>query len=411
MLELNLQEGDQAYQSGDLERALEIYEPAAGLFPGNFRVKYNYGVLLRDLDRHHDALREFEIAARLQPTNPDVFNNLGIIHESLLQYGQAAAHYRAAISLSPELAQAHFNLGMLMLRLGHYEEGFAQSEWRWDTDQFSRFECPHPKWDGSYLRGTVLIHTEQGAGDAIQFIRYLPLAAEHCDRVMLVCPQRLMPLFSNVPGVDELRTAGEFSVESFQAYTPLLSLPYLAVTTVDTIPPPASFLTPSKNPVPLPEFGPADPKLKVGISWAGSRTHTNDHNRSSALHHFAPLFDLPGVTFYSLQVDESRDELEAFPDQICDLSGLQGDWSEAASLVQQLDLVIAVDTGVAHLAASLGVPTWIALSQKCDWRWMIDREDSPWYPSVRLFRQPSPGDWDAIVSHMREALSLQLSNP
>lgn len=220
MPELNLREGDLAYRRGDLERALEIYEPAAHLFPRDFRVKYNFGVLLRDLDRHLDALGEFEIAARLQPSNPDVFNNLGIVHESLLQYGQAAAHYRAAISLAPKQAQAHFNLGMLLLRLGHFEEGFAESEWRWETDQFSRFECPQPKWDGSYLKGTVLIHTEQGAGDAIQFIRYLPLAAEHCDRIMLVCPQRLLPLFSSVPGVDELRTAGEFPIDSFQAYTP-----------------------------------------------------------------------------------------------------------------------------------------------------------------------------------------------
>lgn len=411
MPELNLREGDQAYQSGDLERALEIYEPAAHRLHGDFRVKYNFGVLLRDLDRHADAQREFEVAARLEPSNPDVFNNLGIVHESLLQYGQAVAHYRAAIALAPNLAQAHFNLGMLLLRLGHFEEGFAESEWRWDTDQFSRFECPHPKWDGSYLRGTVLIHTEQGAGDAIQFIRYLPLAAEHCDRIMLVCPQRLLHLFSKVPGVDELRTAGEFSIDSFQAYTPLLSLPYLAVTTLETIPSPAGFLTPSRHQVPLPDFGAPDTRLKVGISWAGSRTHTNDHNRSSTLHHFAALLDLPGVTFYSLQVDESRRELAAFGDQICDLSELQGDWSEAASLVQQLDLVVSVDTGVAHLAASLGVPTWIALSQKCDWRWMIDREDSPWYPSVRLFRQPAPGDWASTMQKIRVALIERLSTP
>lgn len=406
MLNVDLDEGDRAYAEKDLEKALEIYSIARKEGRGDFRVLYNLGVVLRDLDRCEEALEPFEKAAALRPSDASVLNNLGIVRERTGHPGTAMGLLRGALALSPDFSTADFNLGMLLLRLGHYQEGFARCESRWDTDQFRRFDCPHPKWDGNYLDGTLLIHTEQGAGDAMQFCRYLPLAADHCRRIMFVCPQRLMPLFSNIPGVDELRTAGDFAVESFQAYTPLLSLPWLAGTTLENIPAPANFLTPSKEPVPLPEFGSENAKLKVGISWAGSRTHLNDRNRSASLQDFLPLFDVPNVTFYSLQVDDSADELDEFPKPICSLKDLQGDWSEAASLINQLDLVIAVDTGVIHLAASLGVPTWVALSTQADWRWMLDRADSPWYPSVRLFRQEKAKDWSEVFAEMSSELVL-----
>ncbi|MDF1811184.1 MAG: tetratricopeptide repeat-containing glycosyltransferase family protein [Verrucomicrobiales bacterium] len=405
MLTADLDEGDLAYQNGETEKALEIYLKAWNDGHRDFRVCYNLGVVYRDLEQYGEALKAFERGVKLRPEDPSILNNLGIVRERLGDSGSAVGLLRGALGLSPEFASAEFNLGMLLLRLGHYKEGFARCEARWDTDQFTRFQCPHPKWDGTYLDGTLLIHTEQGAGDAMQFSRYLPLAADHCRRIMFVCPERLMPLFSNVPGVAELRTAGDFEIDSFQAYTPLLSLPWLAGTTLDSIPAPSRFVTPSTKNIPLPKFGPEQAKLKVGISWAGSRTHLNDRNRSASLRDFSPLLDIPGISFYSLQVDESAQEIAEFPDKIYSLKELQGDWSEAATLIRQLDLVISVDTGVIHLAGSLGVPTWVALSEHADWRWLEDRSDTPWYPSMRLFRQKKPREWAPVFEQIRSELA------
>lgn len=400
-----IQSGFESYEGGDLDAALRACREAVRLAPDSCEARYNYGVVLRDLEKWDEAEAEFEAAIENDPSYAGAYNNLGIVYENIGRHALAIASYRAALALQPDFPLVQFNLGMLLLRLGHFQEGFARCEYRWQTDQFQPIQCPHPKWDGQPLDGTLLIHTEQGAGDAIQFVRYVPLAAARCRRVLFVCVERLHRLFAKVPGIDEMRRAGQFRADSFVAYTPLMSLPHLCGTTLETIPATGPYLSPPHDRVPLPPSPIDRPRLNVGICWAGSRTHRNDRHRSIALRQFAPLFALNDVAFFSLQYDESAEELPQFGGRIVDLRSLQNDWAEAASLVWQLDLLITVDTGVAHLAAAMGKPVWIAISKRCDWRWMVDRTDSPWYPSVRLFRQTQLGKWDDVFLSIRNALS------
>ena len=230
------------------------------------------------------------------------YNNLAILEERLELRGAAEAHYRKAIALKEQFPDAHFNLGMLLLRLGRFPEGFAECEWRWQTSRFTPFRVPHPLWDGGRLRGTLLVHSEQGAGDAMQFVRYLPMAAERCDRLLFFCPENLFPLFRSIPGVAELRGPGTIQVSEFHAYLPLMSLPHVLGTTLETVPARVPYLRPEPRsmdlgPPPIP-----NPRLKVGLAWAGSPTHLNDRHRSCSLRDLGPLFELPDVAFYSLQV-------------------------------------------------------------------------------------------------------------
>jgi len=300
---------------------------------------------------------------------------------------------------------------MLLLRLGDYPEGWAESEWRWKTEQFTPLQCPKPRWDGQRLTGTLLVHTEQGAGDAMQFIRFLPQAAALCDRIMLICPANLVSLFESVQGIDEMRQAGELAVQDFDAYTPLMSLPYLFRINVDKVLMESPYLHAPERTIELPPPTVDDASLKIGIVWAGSSTHKADHWRSCSASDFLPLLQVKGTAFYSLQVGEKAEQLNQLDQssrKIVDLQHLQTEFGDAAVLIQQLDLVITVDTAILHLCGALGVPVWGLLSTQCDWRWMLEREDTPWYPSVRLFRQKHNDDWAGLFACVKDAIVAEL---
>ncbi len=400
-----LAQASTAYDAGNLDQARKFLAHAVESQPESVQARYNLGVVLRDQGQWTEAQEHFEHALLAEPDNAQILNNLGLIHENQGRCAIALACYRAAYALQPAFAAAEFNLSLLLLRLGHFPEGFARFESRFATGQVKPIDCPHPRWDGDPVAGTLLIHTEQGAGDAMQFVRFVPLARQRVGKVLLVCPKRLMRLFSRVPGIDEIRTAGQFDVTSFDTFCPLLSLPNVLGATLETVPVQRAYLHPPSDSVPLPPAKIASPKLRIGLSWAGSRTHIGDRQRSAKLRDFSPLFEVPGIAFYSLQIDDSSAELAEFDGALTDLKDLQGDWADAASLVSQLDLVIAVDTGIVHLAGALGVPVWIALHHWPDWRWMIDQTDNIWYPSARLFRQEKSGDWAPVVAQMKRELS------
>jgi hypothetical protein len=307
---------------------------------------------------------------------------------------------------------------MALLKLGDLPNGFREFEWRWQTRQFSPFLPPHPRWDGSPQPGkTLLVHTEQGAGDAIQFIRFVRQARERVGKVLLIAPDSLQALFSTAAGVDEIRGAGDIAEQAFDLHIPLLSLPTDLGTTLETIPnsspylqvPPdrridlATHLQPATCNLPLP--------LRIGIAWAGSPTQGNDRNRSAHLADFAPLFEVPGIEWHSLQVGEKRAELDALRSThhaslVEDWGPMIKDWVDTAAIVSQLDLVISVDTGVVHLAGALGVPAWVLLCYAPDWRWLLARSDTPWYPAARLFRQPRPRDWASVMAEAAAALRV-----
>jgi len=377
-----------------------------------FAAAINRGAALLDEDRVEEAIALLEQAREMNPNAAVVYNNLGNAFTAQNRLREAVAQYEQAIERNPDLADAHMNLGMALLKLGELPRGFAEFDWRWKTNLFTPFLPPQPRWDGSPLPGkTLLVHTEQGAGDTIQFARYLPLARERVGRLLVVAPEPLQALMASVEGVDEVRGAGEIPAAAFDAYIPMMTLGGIIGTTLETIPAEIPYIWTGDGgqeiaspTIQLPSHPTA--RLKIGIAWAGSPTQGNDRNRSARLADFAPLFELPGIAWHSLQVGEKARELAAFesPVPITDLSPQLKTWADTAAAVSQLDLVIAVDTGVVHLAGALGVPAWVLLCHAPDWRWLLDRPDSPWYPQHRLFRQSKPKNWEGVFGEAAEAL-------
>jgi len=397
--------GNRYYQQGKLTEAIAAYQTCLQLDSNFILARYNLGVVLGDCDRYQEAIEQLKGAIDLDPKSVQAYNRLGFSYGNLNQLNEAIKCYDRAVSLEPNFAQAHFNLGMTLLQAGEFRRGFSECEWRWQTEDFQSFDCPHPPWNGENIADkTLLVHTEQGAGDSIQFIRFLPLAKQKCKRLLLCCPPHLKSLFSQVIEIDEILLPGTISLSAFDTYIPLMSLPHVLGTTIDTIPNTIPYLKAASSRFPLGNTG--DDRPKIGIVWAGSPTHKNDRRRSCALVDFLPILEREDCQFFSLQKGDRSRELSDLPSSIvvADLSDLLHDFTDTAAAIVQLDLVISVDTSVAHLAGALGQPVWTLLCYHPDWRWLLDRDDTPWYPTMRLFRQPQPGNWKSVFDRVSEAL-------
>jgi tetratricopeptide (TPR) repeat protein len=389
------------------DEALTSYGRALGLRPDFVEAINNRGVTLYDLRRFGEALADHERALALRPDNPKTLNNRANALHALKRHDEALTDYERAVALQPDYAEAHWNCALARLRLGDFHGGWPGYEWGWKAGhRGTERRFAQPRWTGTEpLNGkTLLLHAEQGLGDTIQFARYALLAADAGATVMIEAPPSLASLLSEIPNVRPVISRGS-PLPAFDLHCPLLSLPLAFGTRLDTIPArvpylnaPRARLTRWKARIPRAQG------LRVGLAWSG-RDRPDPH-RSLALAQLAPLFDLPGVRFVSLQ-PETR------PGDEPSLRGRHGllhfgpslsDFADTAAVIAQLDLVISVDTAVAHLAGALGKPVWILLPFLSDWRWLLDRDDSPWYPTARLFRQNKAGAWDAVVGRVREAL-------
>ncbi len=399
--------GTALFNQGQLAVAIAHYEYALRQRPNYIDARYNLGNAYVKQGNLEAAIAEYQQVLALNPQHLGACHNLG---SCLLKQGDvvgAIARFQQVIALDPNHVDAHFNLGVAWLLQGDFPRGFAEYEWRWRTKHFAKTPPTQPQWDGSDLAGrTLLLHPEQGHGDLIQFIRYAPLVAARGGRVIVCCPENLQRLFASVPGIDRLLNMA-VSQQDFEICAPLLSLPRLLGTTLDTIPATVPYLqVPADTQIQL--TAPVGMRLKVGLVWAGSPEHPNDAQRSCGLEVLRPLLALPDIAFYSLQVGAPALELAALPEaeqaRITDLSPQLTDFGETAAAIAQLDLVITVDTAVAHLAGALAKPVWVLLAYIPDWRWLLGREDSPWYPTLRLFRQPRRQDWEAVVTQVIAAL-------
>ncbi|MEG4628739.1 tetratricopeptide repeat protein [Microcoleus sp. AR_TQ3_B6] len=403
-------------EKGELLRAIELYRRALEIHPHSWEAYNNLATVLQEQGNLEEALEYYHKALELLPDFVEALNNLG---RTFLEKGaveDAIACYRRAIHLSPNHASAHLNLSLALLLVGDLENGLAEYEWRWEIKEFKTgHSCViagagntvsareyGPLWDGSELQGkTILLHAEQGLGDSLQFIRYAELVKNKGGRVIVVCDRQLHRLFGTVEGIDLLIVKGELQPE-FDVQVPMLSLPYALGTKLETIPANTPYLSPPAGA----EFTLLpDRNLKVGIVWAGNPKHRKNKQRSCSLSQFLTLLDVSGVSFYSLQKELSEAERTLLDQRsIVDLSPHFGDFADTAAAIAQLDLVISVDTAVAHLAGALGKPVWILLAFSPDWRWLLEREDSPWYPSARLFRQHQRGDWEGVFARVAQAL-------
>jgi ADP-heptose:LPS heptosyltransferase len=269
-----------------------------------------------------------------------------------------------------------------------------------------------PLWNGEDLAGrTVLLHGEQGYGDTIQGLRYVPLVAARGGRVVLEVPAPLARVAASVSGVAEFVTAGQ-ALPRFDLVCPMLSLPRALGTTLETIPADLPYLAPPAEAVAQWRERLGGPGLRIGIAWAGSALHRSDAQRSIEIETLAPLLKTKGVRWFSLQVGERAADLARLPaGLITDLAPRLSDFADTAAALANLDLLISVDTAVVHLAGALARPAWVMLRARPDWRWMLEREDTPWYPSLRLFRQRERGDWDEVVARVRAALENLITSP
>ncbi|HLH97399.1 MAG TPA: tetratricopeptide repeat protein [Xanthobacteraceae bacterium] len=396
--------------------ALECYDKLLALKDDHTEAHYNRGIALRDLRRLPESLASFDRALALRADDADALNNRGLVLRDLERPLEALASFDSALSIAPDNAEMHVNRSCLRLLLGDYESGWEEFEWRWQVAEIARWrrEFSKPLWLGDHsLTGkAILLHAEQGLGDAIQFVRYAPLLAAAGAEVLIEAPQPLQDLFAQMPGVSCF-APGEVP-EDFDYHCPLLSLPLAFKTTVVTIPATVPYLSVPDQRVTrwngaLAETG----RLRVGVVWAGNPMFKNDQTRSVGLGPLLPLLSLPAIDFYSLQKDMrsgDRERLAACAG-VMHLGDALADFADTAAVIGALDLVISSDTSVAHLAGALGKPTWILLQHVADWRWLIGREDSPWYPSARLFRQPKDGDWESVVRRVKNELDQYTREP
>lgn len=400
-----------------LEEAADCYSRAVSLNPEWVEAHIKLGDVLSELGYILEAqMRLEEAEASYQcvlSLKPDLFHahiNIGFLVEEQGKFSQALAHYQQALNLDPDNVQVHINRASLLLRMGDWEAGWADYEWRWQANRMhSRVrDSLQPPWDGSSLAGkTILLCTEQGLGDAIQFVRYAPLLKARGARVILECPGPLRTLMTTCIGIDNV--VGEEALPAFDTYALLQSLPYLFGTRLATIPNNIPYIQAPqvcRIPTAIQRQIQAAPALKVGLVWSPKITYPptrNDLKRHCPLAHFKPLLEVAGVSFYSLYKGERIEELAPYR-QVVDLGSHFTDFADTAWSIAGLDLVITVDTSVAHLAGALGKPTWVLLPFVPDWRWLLEREDSPWYPTARLFRQQRLGEWAPVLERVTDCL-------
>lgn len=366
-------------------------------------------VVLSDLGRFEESVSDCEMALKIKPDHSDAYANIGAALVGLGRLDDAESALKQAIALNPENASAQNNMSMLMLQKGDYLNGWEKYEWRWKVKDFPshRRDFHQPLWDGDSLHGkTILLHAEQGLGDTLQFIRYLPSVAEAGGKIIVECQQPLQKLLSGVRGIDEILVYGD-PLPFFDVHAPLMSLPRIFRTTLETIPGDVPYLSARvRSDSEYESLGISKEKINIGIVWAGNPKHRNDHNRSLNPALFRPLLELGGINWFSLQVGERACQIRSTHglDKIVDLAQAVHDFPDTASVMLGLDLVITVDTSMAHLAGALGVPVWVLLPNVADFRWLLGREDSPWYPTARLFRQDIAKDWEGVMKKLAAAL-------
>jgi tetratricopeptide (TPR) repeat protein len=388
---------------GHLEEAVASHERALALMPNHAETLNNLGLALDDLGRREEAVAHYKRSLVLQPDRAETHYNLAIALEHQCRYAEALACYGRALALKPDYARAHFNRSLTLLLTGQFKEGWEEYEWRFVVAQYDR-GFDRPLWSGELLAGrTILLHAEQGFGDTLQFLRYVPIVAERGGSVVLEVPASLVRLARTVAGAPQVVATGD-PLPAFDCHCPLLSLARVCKTNLATIPNAVPYLSvPTEASPAWAERIPATPSPRVGIVWAGATVGAID------LRLLEPLWKVEGVSWFSLQVGGWSGDISSLAGvKIADLSPWLADFAETAAAVCRLDLVISVDTSVAHLAGALGRPTWLLLRYPPEWRWLLAREDSPWYPTVRLFRQRKEGDWPCVAREVAAALANSL---
>lgn len=394
-------------QTGNHALAGELYLRLAAQ-GARFDAMFNRGVALYRTGNLLAAERWFHAAGQIDPTSAKPLINLGMIYRRWGFVKEAIACQEQAIKFAPDNAEAHWNLANALLLAGDFQRGFAEYEWRFRrpgrTERPSGLELALPRWKGETLSGkTLLLTLEQGLGDAIQFVRFAGLLNARGVRVVLEAMPPVQKLLATAPGVTQVVPPGQSAAADY--YLPLMSLPHVLGTTLETIPNAVPYLSVT-NKASYPQI--SGTGLRVGLVWRGNPQHENDRQRSLPLEMLTPLLDVPDVSFYSLQVGVGSEETGTvqWSARVLDLAPGLTDFTKTAQAVNALDLVISVDTAVAHLAGALAKPVWVLIPLGNDWRWLHERSDSPWYPTMRLYRQGRARKWGRAIEAMKRDLAV-----
>ncbi len=393
------------------DEALKAYEKAVSLDPKAAMVFMNGANLLMEMQRLPEALRWIESSIRADPKHAPAHVLRANIHLHLSRGEDALANYDTALAIAPDYAEAHYHRGSLLLLLGRFEKGFADFEYRWQAEDcgFDRPELDAPEWRGEALSDkSLLVYSEQGMGDTIQFVRFLPLLVRMGAKLTFLCHPNLIALMRDyLRGVEIIPLCEK--ERRFDYQCALMSIPHWLGTRLDTIPVAKGYLVADASRVAHWREKIGNDGLKIGIAWQGNPKGAIDKGRSVPLAKFLPLSGIPGVRLISLQKVHGLDQLQGLPagmnvETLGDFDAGEDAFLDTSAIMTSLDAIVTSDTAIPHLAGALGVPTFVALKKVPDWRWMMDREDSPWYSSLRLFRQESAGNWNDVFSRMAKEL-------
>jgi tetratricopeptide (TPR) repeat protein len=424
------------YQGGALQPAAELYRRALALDPKKHEIYNDLGLVLTDLGNFEAALEVFRRslilhprsaktiaglgrlferkgdlisaseayrdAIKLDPNLPAAYVDLGFVLHGLGELAEASDCFARLRALQPDSAEATVNLGLIHLLQGDLAAGWAEYESRWKVGVGDDRKLMQRRWKGEPLGGErILLYAEQGLGDTMQFVRYVPLVAERGGEVVLEVQPALYGLLAGTDGSTRVIRRGE-ALPEFTWQCPLMSLPLALGTELETIPARVPYIVPDAERVDAWRERLPKSTRRIGLAWAGNPGHPRDRLRSISLAQLAPLLNVAGTTFYSFQFGSGSEQMKQLPPgvRMVDLGDELKDFANVAAIVANLDLVISIDSVVAHLAGALGKPVWILLNKGCDWRWFLEREDSPWYPTARLFRQSTSGEWQEVVNRV-----------
>lgn len=401
-----------------LEEAAIYFEQALQLEPRHVYTQFDLANTYNMLNRMTEALALYELLAENHPKSAELIYNYAYALKKVGRVEEAIPFYQKALHLKPDYANAHFSLGLAYLTLGDFKHGWPEYEWRWASYNESPKKFNKPIWDGSDLNGKrIFVYAEQGLGDTFQFVRYLKLLKAQGAHVIFQTQKPLKTLLSRCPYIDELLVQGQQHIPPFDTYIALMSLPLMFDTEIETVPAEIPYIYADEHLVTYwKEQLSSDTHFKVGICWQGNanyRTQALRHTvaaKSTSAAMFAPLADVEGVSFYSLQKINGEDQLNKLPDGFVvhtfgpDFDESHGRFMDTAALIKNLDLVITIDTSICHCSAALGAKVWLLLPTPADWRWMLECTHTPWYPNMRLFRQKTPGDWHNLMLEVRDEL-------
>jgi hypothetical protein len=402
------------FRKGRPDEAVRHVEQAIALMPDAALFHRNLCEMYRKLRRFDAALLAGMRAVELDPNDIHAHHNLGVLHYHRLEPNDAISRAEAALALAPDMPGAHFGIAEACLLKGDFARGWEEYEWRFKLGNSAPLmpETDRPQWDGKTLpKGeTLLLIADQGYGDVIQFSRYIPWAKKRCSNLAVACSRELHTAIQQLAGDSKIFDHWGDKPD-FAAWLPLSGLPRLAGTRLDSIPAEIPYLRadPAKAAMWEERLAALAPKSyrRIGIAWAGRPTHTNDDNRSTTLATFAPLAEMDGVTLVSLQKGATQAQIGSYWGRapLINIGPEIHDYGDTMAIIENLELIVTVDTSVGHLTGALGKPVWIMLPYAPDWRWLLERDDSPWYPTARLFRQSAGRDWQPVMASIAEELS------